>query len=302
MLTSWRFTLVHAATVSLIVLGLFYYWFAVADRYAVFLYGHTTTNISDAQPFDEITSSRYWMAGLVAAGVVLVLDLLTFWTWGLVAARRGRAATSPGWRRTWLTCALPIGLGVPAITLTVNAPTLPLDLALACAATGLAGLAIALMAGDWAARRSRELPWLMADGLGLVPALMLVRAVELPGRGLSITTTQVAVIVSGGLIAGAIWLIFLTVLRSWRRVADPGAAAILTAGLAWSYLALPLVHHLFATPPGFRYISAASNFFAFDPGVQVAAVALAGATALGASRLRRRHSPRDASANQEPSR
>jgi len=39
--------LLHAVPISLFVLGLFYYWFDVADRYAIFLYGHL-----GATPFD----------------------------------------------------------------------------------------------------------------------------------------------------------------------------------------------------------------------------------------------------------
>lgn len=48
----WRAAL-HATPVAVLVLGLFYHWFAVADRYAVFLYDHL-----GATPFDAITSSR----------------------------------------------------------------------------------------------------------------------------------------------------------------------------------------------------------------------------------------------------
>ncbi len=30
----------HAAPIVLFILGAFYYWFAIADRYAIFLYYH----------------------------------------------------------------------------------------------------------------------------------------------------------------------------------------------------------------------------------------------------------------------
>ena len=44
-----------------------YYWFAVANRYVIFLHAHL-----DATPFDDVTRSRYWIAGLVASGIVMV--------------------------------------------------------------------------------------------------------------------------------------------------------------------------------------------------------------------------------------
>ena len=46
--TTWRRPLLEATLISIVVLGLFYYWFGIADRYAVFLYGHTATNIPPA--------------------------------------------------------------------------------------------------------------------------------------------------------------------------------------------------------------------------------------------------------------
>ena len=61
-------------------------------------------------------------------------------------------------------------------------------------------------------------------------------------------------------------------LHHWRGRETPGAGALLITGLALSYLVLPLVHHLVATPPGFRYISTAGNFFAFKPAVQALGV------------------------------
>ena len=56
---AWRAAGLEGLLVSGVVLGLFYYWFGVADRYRVFLYGHTTSGIPPAQPFDAITASRY---------------------------------------------------------------------------------------------------------------------------------------------------------------------------------------------------------------------------------------------------
>ena len=276
-----------AAIVSTIVLALFYDWFAIADRYAVFLYGHVAVNITPAQPFDELTASRYWMAGLIAAGFVAVGNVLIFLSWRLVAMRSRTHFEAPSWWRTWLLCVPVVGIGVPAITLTVNTPTLPWPLALACAASALAGTALALAAGEWAGRRPRQLLWTLADGLGLVPALQLIRAIELPGRGLSISWGSIVMIIAIGLLVGAAWLWMLSWLRRRLKVSDPGSLPLLMAGFGWSYLALPVAHYLFATPPAFRYITAASNFFAFEPGVQALAFAIAIGMSVATSHLRR---------------
>ena len=90
--TAWRPALLHAAPICLFVLGLFYYWFAIADRYAVFLYDHL-----GATPFDAITSSRYWMAGLVASGAVMVAYTGGCWLLGRIAARRRCDYRPPLW-------------------------------------------------------------------------------------------------------------------------------------------------------------------------------------------------------------
>ena len=65
--------------------------------------------------------------------------------------------------------------------MTLNTPTLPLRLASACVIATLAGLALALLPGEWAARRPANLLWLALDGMGLAPILLLLRSVELPG-------------------------------------------------------------------------------------------------------------------------
>lgn len=283
--------LAAAVSITLFVLGLFYYWFAVADRYAIFLYGHSARGIPVAQPFDDSTRSRYWMAGLVAAGAVMVIYTFANWGLGRIADRRGQTYSPPAWWRVWALCALPLIVGVPAITMTRNAPTLPFGLAVACAIATLTGLALALLPGDWAARRPLDLAWLACDGLGLLPILLLLRTVELPGRGVSVPLPLAILLAFGGVVAGISWLAGMSLLRVWRRKPTPAASALLAAGLCLSYLLSPLIHHLFATPPGYRYISAASNFFAFSPLLQLAVFAVAAGIAVGVTRLRKRHLP-----------
>jgi hypothetical protein len=107
--------LFHTTSHTLFLLALFYKWFALDDRYAVFLYEHL-----GATPFDAVTTSRYLMAGLVACGAVMFLYLtLNFALARLVANYR-----APVWTRVWATSALPLGIGIIWITTTQNAPTL----------------------------------------------------------------------------------------------------------------------------------------------------------------------------------
>ncbi len=282
--TGWMKAALAALPMCAFILGRFFYWFAIADRYAIFLYNHLR-----AIPFDQVTRSRYWMTGLVAAGEAMLLYTLVNWAIGRITACRGRDYHPPHWWRVWLLCAPVLATGIIAITMTVNAPALPLPDALASASAALAGLALALMPGEWAARQPRDLIWLTADGAGLMPPLLLLRVVELPGRGLSLPFTPGMVVpIAGAAVAvGAAWLAIMTGLRMWRRRPAPGTGPLLAAGLALSYLLMPAAHHWLATPPDWRYISTSSNFFALSPLVQAAAFLVAAGMALGATHLRR---------------
>ena len=91
----------------------------------------------------------------------------------------------------------------------------------------------------------------------------------------------------GGLLAGIAWLGAMSGLRAWRHRLPPAADALLAAGLCLNYL----VHHLFATPARYRYISTASNFFAFSPALQLAVFAVAAGMAVVVTRLRERCLP-----------
>lgn len=291
----WRRPLVEAAVISTIILGLFIFWFGLANRYVLFLYGHTANNIATTQPFDSHTASRHWMAGLVAAGIVLVLYTAAHWLAGRIAARRGLRYAPPDWWRTWLLCVPLLGLGIPLIVMSVNTPTLPAGLAAACAAATLAGLALALLPGRWAAQRPTDLVWLVIDGWGLILILVLLRAIELPDRGLSVRPIVAWSFAIGSVIVGVVWLAIISGLRQWGGYAIPGAATLFLSGLAQSYVLMPLVHYLTAGPRGFRYISNSANFFATNLWLQLLAMAVAMGLALAATWFRRRLARRDKS-------
>jgi hypothetical protein len=142
-----KIALFHAAPIAALLLGLIYGWFAIANRYHIFLYNHL-----GATPFDEVTRSRYWMAGLVAAGLVLVLYTPVNWVIGRLAGTRGRVYIPPAWWRVWLICLTPLTIGILLITMTCNAPTLPLTDALAVLAAARIGAVSPAAAGGRIAR------------------------------------------------------------------------------------------------------------------------------------------------------
>lgn len=276
--------LASGGLIALFVLSLHYYWFAVADRYAVFLYGHL-----GATPFDAVTSSRYWMSGLVASGAVMVLYGGIQWAWGRAAAARGRLCSPLAWWKVWLVAVAPLVVGIPAITMTANSPRLPAALAVKVTVASGLGLALALAPGAWAARRPRDLIWLGAEGLALVPGLLFIRALELPALGVGGLTPGLAgALALGSVAVGAFWLAVMTVLcrRHGRRF--PTAVQVLAAGLCWSYLLLPLLHYVVETPWPYKYITTASNFFATRWDLQFLTFAAAVGLAFGADLWRRR--------------
>lgn len=77
----WSTAFFHASPIIVLVSGLFYYWFALVDRFIIFLYGHL-----GATAFNSITNGRYWMAGLVAGGIVMVLYTATNAVIGMMKA------------------------------------------------------------------------------------------------------------------------------------------------------------------------------------------------------------------------
>lgn len=269
---SWRQALPYAGAIATIILALFYHWFARANRYVIFLYGHL-----GAAPFDSMTNGRYAMAGLVATGSVLVGWLLWHWFAGRLAALRYRRYVSPAWLQIWLLCLPLLAVGIPLITMTSNQPTLPFSLAALCTGVTLAGLAFALWPGAQIAHHPAACGWLGLYGLGLTPLLLLLRAVELPSRGLA-TTAHAWSAAGGSLVTSWLWLALVTRIHTRRAQQAITAPQLFAAGVCVSYLLLPLLHHLFFVPPDYRYITTSGNFFAFNPWMQIATFALAGVT------------------------
>jgi hypothetical protein len=289
----WVSALKYALPITALVLGWFYHWFAIADRYIVFLYNHDMgPRVPDTSPFSVVTSSRYWMAGLVASGAILVLHTTVTWLLGrLVPGYR-----APSRRRVWLLCALPLALAIPLITLTVNQPTLRLVDAVRTTLATLVGLALAFWPGKWAAERPAELLLMSIDGLGIMLWLSSTLAFEhlrywLASGGIRWVHMSVAVACAGLavlMVMTVVWLAWsLTRPVTRPHLRFPGWPTTLCAGVIVHGLLMPLFHHLFFSD-GYYYISDSDNFFARNPLRQGVACLTAAALAFAVTRLRQR--------------
>ncbi|MGC9349785.1 MAG: hypothetical protein ACP5JG_16725 [Anaerolineae bacterium] len=277
---AWTFSLLLTGA----VLGLMSWWFAVANRYVVFLYYHDMgPRVPDTRPFSPVTRSRYWMTGLVAGGGVMVLYVGINWLIG----RMVRRYAPPAWWRVWAWSAPALALGIPAITMTINSPTLPPWLAAMTTLTTLLGLALALQPGHLAARRPLELTLLAIDGLSL--ALWLV---TLPGlayvpywleQGEPLWLAMLVAVPALGLVG----LAAVTGLRCLLHRQLRSLGHLVLAGLCAAYLLLPLTHHLLGTGGRF-YITDMDNFFSRNPWIQLGTWGVTFGLAWGAVRLRRR--------------
>jgi hypothetical protein len=275
--------LLHALPVILVVLSLFYYWFAIADRYFVFLYYHNRGQ--DSSPFSEITSSRYWMTGLVAGGLVMILYAAASW---LLSCLK-RDYQPPDWWSVWAVSAIPLLCGIPLITMTMNEPTLPFSNAAQVTLAALISLAFALMPGKIAAERLVALLVLALEGVAMAVVIqevaMMDRFVWLLASGMLWYLAAVAL----GLVGAAALLLLSTRIRIWRNMTVPMPLTLFVAGLCIAYLLLPFVHYIGFTN-GYYYISVQANFFSWSRPLQIVAWLVAAGVAIGVTRMRSRTS------------
>jgi hypothetical protein len=273
------------------LVSLFYHWYAVRDRYFIFLYYHEMGPGFDGSPFGWVTLGRYRMSALVAGGAVLV----PYVALSLVLGRAVTRYRAPAWWRVWVACAIPLLVAIPAILMTVNDPVLPLAIAAQVTAVLLVGLALALFLGRLAAERPLAYVRALIDGGLLAILLVSLTAFErypswlAGGRGVYVLIQLVVVGVDVVLL-----MAMSAVYVLWGRVEAPRAVNAFVAGLGVAYLFVPLVHHLFvSTDRGswldadyFSYIPSADNYFARSAWIQLAVWLAVSLIALGVHRLR----------------
>jgi hypothetical protein len=178
-----------------------------------------------------------------SGGAVMVLYAAANW----LLARFVANYRPPAWWRVWALCAVPLLIGILAITMTVNQPTLPALNAAQTTFATLIGLALALMPGRMATERPADLILLAFDGWGVMLVLLHTAMLEDVNRWLASGATWRLQIIIVGFVAGVVWLLIMTGLRIWRCISIPNAAAVFTAGLCVAYPLVTLVHHLFVT-------------------------------------------------------
>jgi len=263
--SGWGRAVIIALAVAALILALFTYWFAVADRYEVFLYFHDMgPHVPDTSPFSRVTSSRYWMAGLVTSGAVMLLYLIGNW----IVGRMVDTFHPPAWWRVWLASVPLLLVGLPAILMNVNAPTLPPLLALQVTVVTLAGLALALVPGELAARDPSRLLWLAADGWGLALILLTLSHMEDFRLWLGMSSHWRLTWSLFLMLAGLAWLLLLSFIHARFRIAVEGTKDLILASFCVTYLFLPLVHHTVGTD-GYFYLTDSDNFFARSLGYQI---------------------------------
>ncbi|MGD2104846.1 MAG: hypothetical protein PVJ55_07030 [Anaerolineae bacterium] len=295
----WRGALVFAVPIAALVVYLYYRWFALLNRHQIFLYYHVMGPGFDTTPFGWVTVSRYWMSGLVAGGAVMI----PYAAVNLFLGRVVRKFRAPEWSRLWTLCAVPLLVAIPAIVMTANEPTLSWLQAAQVAGALLAGLALAVGPGHYAANRPVGYLLLMIDGLGLACLLMALRAAEdLPGW-LDQGRTGMIHRFLAVLAVGAGLMIAMTAAYFWlAQTRIPDTVSWLVAGFGIHYLFLPLYHHVcwckddgsWTDPDYFGYIPDADNYFSRNVPFQVSVWLAVALTALAMTRLRLRLSERRA--------
>jgi hypothetical protein len=290
-LKAWQVELLFAVPIVGFVIALFYTWFAVRDRYLIFLYHHVMGPGFDTTPFGWVTVGRYWMSGLVASGAVMVPYLAI----NLVLGHVARTFRAPEWWRLWIVCTVPLLIAIPAIVMTVNDPVLPLLNAAQVITVTLMGLAFAVMLGRVAAERPATYVLLMIDGLALACLLMSLRAAEsYPHwlhRGNRAAVYRFLAVMAVGI---GLLIVMTAVYYGWRRARVPNSGSLLVAGLSIHHLFLPLYHHLcwckdygsWTDPDYFAYIPAAGNYFSRNSLFQIGVWVAVALVALGVTRLR----------------
>jgi hypothetical protein len=231
------------------------------------------------------------MSGLVAGGAVMV----PYIAFCFILGRAIKTFRAPDWWRVWILCAVPLAMAIPAIVMTVNDPVLPVANAAQVTAATLVGLALATVFGRVAAQRPLAYVLLMIDSLALACLMVALPALESYAGWLA-RGRMVYIYAHLAMVAAGVGLLVVTtVVRYWwRRAGVPSAASWFVAGLAVTYLLVPLFHHLFfckddgswLDPDYFSYIPDADNYFARSALLQIGVWIVVALVTLGVTRLR----------------
>ncbi|MEO8085105.1 MAG: hypothetical protein ABI780_14900, partial [Ardenticatenales bacterium] len=241
--------------VAIIMFALVVYWYCLANRYAIFLYGHVD-HIGDppAQPFDALTTTRYVMASFAAAGFGATGELLR----NLIPRSASDVNRGAGWKAIAPTVIVLV-VATFFVASRANTPSLPLPLALIVAAASGLGYCMAMWWLHTVGGDGSRLLWLIADGTAPAMVILGWRIVEVPERGVA---KPIAMVAATAVLLGAVGCRRLVRgLRGRVRNAPlPSPMRSQMAGACLVLLGFPMLHyvHTFAGYP-YMYITAAQN-------------------------------------------
>jgi hypothetical protein len=246
-------TILYTLPICLIILSLFYYWFAIADRSEVFLYYHNMgSRVPDTSPFSFVTASRYWMSGLVTSGFVLLI----YFPVNFILFRGFKNYSPPSWKNISLISFPILVAGTFVITMTVNQPTPPFSHALKVTLATLAGLGIVLKTAELAGKKVLNLILYAADGFAigfimLTTSGWLSNLNYLPGWRITfiLITYGVCLFI----------LVISAIIYVWRKIESSPNLIFITA-LTIAYPFGTVFHYLVGTD-GHFYITNSDNFF-----------------------------------------
>ena len=193
------------------------------------------------------------MTGLVLSGFLTILYLIA-----QLILRFIIKSEKISWKIIIEFSMTPLIIGVVLIIMTLGEPKLTFPIAISSAMALIIGITIGFSVVDDLIKDYNSTFIYLIFGIGLVPFLVLFRALELPGKG--ILTMNISVLVVAISIASGIsWLlIFYRIFKKNR----PELTNVIKGTLAIGYIGLPLLHYLVATPKGIPYITSSDNFFA----------------------------------------
>ena len=274
---------VYGLSITVLVTGLFIYWFRYADRNIVFLYYHDMgPYIPSTAPFITVTSSRYWMAGMVASGLVMFL----YWVINTALHLTRQSYKLPVWQSVWKYPAVLLCILIPIITMTTtHAPALPFGLAAKVTVVTLIGLILALQVGTLAGRKPSEVAFLAVDGLALSFILIAMTGIERVQGWIDRGADGYVVLMVLMILSGGISLMVMTGVRYGLKRPATSSLRLYLAGLCVAYPGMSILHHL-AFTDGYYYITDSDNFLARNIVLQVSIWLISWLVCKGISRLR----------------
>ena len=255
--------IIHALLLSLLILALFVFFFAIWDRQLIFLYGHMGYG-----PLADFNISRHWMVGLVTGGLILVIFLPI----NLLLKKLFKTYQFPNWQN--LCCYLCLYLSLPLFFLLnfLAKPTLPFLLNLWIFLILFLALRLALYLTHLAIENLKQFIWLSIDACSLLPVLMIVPTLMQYGLKRSFPLFGLLVLLPLLMILLG-WFSFglMTYLSKRFKRPFPSSLQLFLSALGSAYLFFPFLHYFSSNPGGTLYITNSDNFFASNPLVQLAA-------------------------------